>query len=60
MLIQDWMSTNIVSIAPSASLLKCVALLKEKGLRVIRIGDAVKSGTIANAVHSAYNVAVTV
>ncbi|MBQ1420604.1 MAG: CBS domain-containing protein [Desulfovibrio sp.] len=33
MLIQDWMSTNIVSIAPSASLLKCVALLKEKGLR---------------------------
>ena len=34
--------------------------LKEKGLRVIRIGDAVKSGTIANAVHSAYNVAVTV
>ena len=31
MLIQDWMSTNIVSIAPSASLLKCVALLKEKG-----------------------------
>ena len=32
--------------------------LKEMGLRVIRIGDAVKSGTIANAVHSAYNTAV--
>ena len=32
--------------------------LKAKGLRVVRIGDAVKSGTIANAVHSAYDTAV--
>ena len=32
--------------------------LKAKGLNVVRIGDAVKSGTIANAVHSAYNTAV--
>lgn len=33
--------------------------LKAKGLNVVRIGDAVKSGTIANAVHSAYNTALT-
>ena len=32
--------------------------LKAKELNVVRIGDAVKSGTIANAVHSAYNTAV--
>ena len=33
--------------------------LKEKGIRTVRIGDAVKSGTIANAVHSAYDTALT-
>ena len=32
--------------------------LKAKGLNVVRVGDAVKSGTIANAVHSAYNTAI--
>ena len=32
--------------------------LEAKGLIVARIGDAVKSGTLANAVHSAYNTAV--
>ena len=32
--------------------------LKAKGLNVVRIGDAVKSGTIANAVHSAYDTAI--
>jgi NADPH-dependent 2,4-dienoyl-CoA reductase/sulfur reductase-like enzyme len=34
--------------------------LKARGLRVVRVGDAVKSGTIANAVHSAYDTALTV
>ena len=33
--------------------------LKAKGIRTVRIGDAVKSGTIANAVHSAYDTALT-
>ena len=34
--------------------------LKARGLKVVRVGDAVKSGTIANAVHSAYDTALTV
>ena len=34
--------------------------LRAKGLNVVRVGDAVKSGTIANAVHSAYDTALKI
>ena len=34
--------------------------LKARGLKVVRVGDAVKSGTIANAVHSAYDTALKI
>ena len=34
--------------------------LKAKQLNVVRVGDAVKSGTIADAVHSGYEAALTV